>query len=311
MAAQIIDGSRIAASVRSRIAALVVRDLANGKRAPGLAVVLVGDNPASQSYVRSKEGVAFKCGFYTKQINLEGSISAEELDEVLNHLNEDPLVDAILLQLPLPPHLDPMHHLAVISPDKDADGLHVVNQGKLLRGEFGVRPCTPLGIMRLLDEVMIEGRSSKFGSSKFGCSESEILPRARFSGRKACVIGRSILVGKPVAMMLLEADATVTIAHSRTSDLPAVVRDADIVIAACGRPRMIGGDWIKPGAIVIDVGINRLDDGSLVGDVDFQDAVRVASAITPVPRGVGPMTVAMLMYNTWYLSGERIGQQPT
>lgn len=291
MNAEIVDGSRIAAVVRSRVGALVVRDLAQGKRAPGLAVVLVGDNPASQSYVKSKERVAAKCGFHTEQYNLEASISAQELDEVLNRLNHNPFIDGILLQLPLPPHLDAVHHLATISPEKDADGLHVVNQGRLVRGESCVRPCTPLGVMRLLDEVLIEGRSE----------EPEILPRARLSGKTACVIGRSILVGKPVAMMLLEADATVTIAHSRTHDLPAVVREADIVIAACGRPRMISGDWIKPGAIVIDVGINRLDDGSLVGDVDFQEACQRASAITPVPGGVGPMTVAMLMYNTWYL----------
>jgi len=291
MSAEIIDGSRVAANVRSRLAALVVQDLAQGKRAPGLAVVLVGDNPASQSYVRSKERVAAKCGFHTEQFNLEASISAEELDDVLNSLNNNPLIDGILLQLPLPPHLNAAHHLVTISPEKDADGLHIVNQGRLMRGETGVRPCTPLGVMRLLDEVLIEGRSH----------EPEILPRARLSGKKACVVGRSILVGKPVAMMLLEADATVTIAHSRTHDLPSVVREADIVVAACGRPRMIAGDWIKPGAIVIDVGINRLDDGSLVGDVDFEEARGRASAITPVPGGVGPMTVAMLMYNTWYL----------
>jgi methylenetetrahydrofolate dehydrogenase (NADP+)/methenyltetrahydrofolate cyclohydrolase len=295
MSAEIIDGSRVAANVRSQIRALVDRDLAQGKRAPGLAVVLVGDNPASQSYVRSKERVAARCGFYTEQYNLEATTSAQELDDVLNSLNNNPLIDGILLQLPLPPHLDAVRHLTTISPEKDADGLHIVNQGRLVRGEGGVRPCTPLGVMRLLDEVLIKGRSN----------EQDILPRARLSGKKACVVGRSILVGKPVAMMLLEADATVTIAHSRTHDLPAVVRDADIVVAACGRPRMIGGDWIKPGAIVIDVGINRLDDGSLVGDVDFWEASLRASAITPVPGGVGPMTVAMLMYNTWYLRGDR------
>lgn len=295
MSAEIIDGSRVAANVRNQIRALVERDLAQGKRVPGLAVVLVGDNPASQSYVRSKERVAARCGFHTEQHNLEATVSAGELDSVLNSLNNNPLIDGILLQLPLPPHLHAVHHLATISPEKDADGLHVVNQGRLVRGEPGVRPCTPLGVMRLLDEVLIEGRSR----------EEEILPRARLSGKKACIVGRSILVGKPVAMMLLEADATVTIAHSRTHDLPAVVRDADIVIAACGRPRMIGGDWIKPGAIVIDVGINRLDDGSLVGDVDFHEARLRASAITPVPGGVGPMTVAMLMYNTWFLRGDR------
>ena len=293
MTALIIDGKKIARDVQQNIAKKVEALVDQGLRRPGLGVVLVGDNPASQAYVRGKEHAAKRCGFFTEQINLPAHISSSELDDVLNALNVDPTINGVLLQLPLPPHLNANHHLGVIVPEKDVDGLHVVNQGKLVKGlPCGVRPCTPYGIMRLLDEVLIEDRSS----------EDEIEPRASLSGLQAVVVGRSILVGKPVALMMLEADATVTIAHSRTPNLPELARRADILVAACGKPLMIKGEWVKSGAIVIDVGINRLDDGSLVGDVDFAEAKSRAAAITPVPGGVGPMTVAMLMYNTLALA---------
>jgi methylenetetrahydrofolate dehydrogenase (NADP+)/methenyltetrahydrofolate cyclohydrolase len=289
--ANIIDGKKIASIIREQIVRRVSVAIEKNGRPPGLAVVMVGDNPASQSYVRSKEQVASRCGFFTRQINLPGATTCLELDAVIDQLNKDNCIDGILLQLPLPPHLDSHYHINRIAVNKDADGLTVINQGLLASNYMGVRPCTPLGVMRLLDEVMIAGRNN----------EDDIAPRVSLAGKKACIIGRSNLVGKPLASLMLAADATVTIAHSRTTNLPATVKEADIVVAACGRARLVKGDWIKRGAIVIDVGINRLDDGSLVGDVDFREVAQVAAAVTPVPGGVGPMTVAMLMYNTYLL----------
>jgi methylenetetrahydrofolate dehydrogenase (NADP+) / methenyltetrahydrofolate cyclohydrolase len=288
MTAYIIDGKKVAQNIQCIIAKRVELRLAQGLPRPGLGVVLVGDSPASQAYVRSKERVAKQCGFFTRQINLPAHATTAELDAVLINLNNDSDINGILLQLPLPVHLNVDHHLSTIDPEKDVDGLHVVNQGKMAKGMTGVRPCTPYGIMRLLDEVLTESRDN----------EDEIEPQATLKGLHAVVIGRSILVGKPIALMMLEAHATVTIAHSRTPNLLKVVQGADIVVAACGRPLMVKSPWIKEGAIVIDVGINRLDDGTLVGDVDFAEAQKVAGAITPVPGGVGPMTVAMLMFNT-------------
>jgi methylenetetrahydrofolate dehydrogenase (NADP+)/methenyltetrahydrofolate cyclohydrolase len=293
MSAEILDGKLIAKTIREHIGAEVEGLTSAGKRRPGLGVILVGNNPASQAYVRTKERFAAKCNFLTEQINLPGTCSAQELDAVIDDLNSRHEIDGILLQLPLPHHLDTNHHLERISPEKDADGLHIVNQGKLACGfEDGVLPCTPFGVMRLIDEAMVPSR----------IEDKSVEVRAQLAGLKAVVVGRSILVGKPVAMLLLGANATVTIAHSRTPELSEIVGEADILVAACGRPRLVQGEWIKPGAVVIDVGINRLDDGSLVGDVDYERAKERAGFITPVPGGVGPMTVAMLMYNTFKLN---------
>lgn len=297
MSAEILDGKLIAKTIREHIGAEVEGLTSAGRRRPGLGVILVGNNPASQAYVRTKERFASKCNFLTEQVNLPATCSAQELDVVIDELNGRQEIDGILLQLPLPHHLDSKHHLERINPAKDADGLHVVNQGKLVCGfDDGVLPCTPFGVMRLIDQAMVPSR----------IEDKSLELRAQLSGLKAVVVGRSILVGKPVAMLLLAANATVTIAHSRTPNLPEVVREADIVVAACGRPRLIQRDWIKPGAVVVDVGINRLDDGSLVGDVDYDRAKERAGFITPVPGGVGPMTVAMLMYNTFKLSQTRM-----
>jgi methylenetetrahydrofolate dehydrogenase (NADP+) / methenyltetrahydrofolate cyclohydrolase len=248
-------------------------------RPPGLAVLMVGDNPASAVYVRNKERACQKVGIASMGRHFPGDTTQAELENAIAELNQDELVDGILVQLPLPSHLDSISLLHKIHPDKDADGLHPVNLGKLVRSESGLRSCTPAGVMKLLEEYNIS-----------------------LSGKKAVVIGRSILVGKPIALMLLEANATVTVAHSRTQDLAAVCRDADILVAAIGKPEMITADMVKPGAIVIDVGINRVEsrDGKskLVGDVAFEAVAEIASYITPVPGGIGPMTVAMLLSNT-------------
>lgn len=248
-------------------------------RPPGLAVLMVGDNPASTVYVRNKERACQKVGIASMGRHFPGDTTQAELENAIAELNQDDLVDGILVQLPLPSHLDSISLLHKIHPDKDADGLHPINLGKLVRSESGLRSCTPAGVMKLLEE--------------YGIS---------LAGKKAVVIGRSILVGKPIALMLLEANATVTIAHSRTQDLAAVCRDADILVAAVGKPEMITADMVKPGAIVIDVGINRVEsrDGKskLVGDVAFETVAEIASYITPVPGGIGPMTVAMLLSNT-------------
>ncbi len=248
-------------------------------RPPGLAVLMVGDNPASAVYVRNKERACQKVGIASMGRHFPGGTTQAELENAIAELNQDELVDGILVQLPLPSHLDSISLLHKIHPDKDADGLHPVNLGKLVRSESGLRSCTPAGVMELLEEYNIS-----------------------LSGKRAVVIGRSILVGKPIALMLLEANATVTVAHSRTQDLAAVCRDADILVAAIGKPEMITADMVKPGAIVIDVGINRVEsrDGKskLVGDVAFEAVAEIASYITPVPGGIGPMTVAMLLSNT-------------
>ncbi len=285
MTAKIIDGKVSAERLRTQVAEEVARLRADHGLQPGLAVVLVGEDPASQVYVRSKGEHSLAVGMHSVTHRLPEDTRQEELIRLVAELNADPLIHGILVQLPLPKHLDEKAVIAAIDPDKDVDGLHVVNAGRLASGLPALVPCTPLGCMIMLRETLGD-----------------------LSGKRAVVVGRSLLVGKPVAQLLLAADCTVTIAHSRTRDLPDVCREADILVAAVGRPRMIRGDWIKPGATVIDVGINRVpfDDPEkaaqgktkLVGDVHYKEALEVAGAITPVPGGVGLMTVACLLQNT-------------
>ena len=271
MTARILDGRALAASLRAEVAARV----AGLGFLPGLAVVLVGDNPASSVYVRNKDRAAAAAGITAQTIRLPSAISETALAAEIARLNDDDLVDAILVQLPLPAHIGPHAIIAAIDPAKDVDGFHPLNVGRLASGLPGLAPCTPRGVMRLLDAGGIAVR-----------------------GARALVLGRSGIVGRPVAALLLAADATVTVAHSRTRDLAAECRRADILVAAVGRAEMVRGSWIAPGATVVDVGINRTSDGSLVGDVAFAEAIEVAGAITPVPGGVGPMTIACLLENT-------------
>lgn len=275
MAARIIDGKAAAAELRAEIGREVAALKAAGKPVPGLHVVLVGEDPASKVYVASKEKLAAEIGMNSVAHRLSAETTEATLLAKIAELNADDGVDGILVQLPLPKHIDTGRIIDAIDPAKDVDGLHPINAGLLAGGKNGLVPCTPLGCMLLLKQVL-----------------------PSLSGLEAVVIGRSELVGRPVAQLLLQADCTVTIAHSRTRDLPAVVKRADIVVAAVGRPRMVKGDWIKPGATVIDVGINRMPDGKLAGDVDYAQAAEVAGAITPVPGGVGPMTIACLLRNT-------------
>lgn len=273
--AVIIDGKAAAAALRAEIGQEVAAIKAARGLVPGLHVVLVGDDPASRVYVASKEKLAAEIGMNSVAHRLPAETTETELLAKLAELNADDSVDGILVQLPLPKHIDTSRIIDAIDPAKDVDGLHSINAGKLAGGKAGLVPCTPLGSMLLVKSVL-----------------------PSLSGLEAVVVGRSELVGRPVAQLLLQADCTVTIAHSRTRDLAATCRRADILIAAVGRPGLVKGDWIKPGATVIDVGINRLPDGKLTGDVDFAEAVKVAGAITPVPGGVGPMTIACLLRNT-------------
>ena len=274
MSAQIIDGKAIAAEVRRGVADDAEVFAAQYGERPGLATILVGDDPGSAVYVAGKQKASAEVGLQASNYPLPADTSREDLIALIERLNDDSSVDGILLQLPLPAHLDGVELTGMIDADKDVDGLTPVSAGRLTLGIEGLRPCTPQGVMALLGSV-----------------------DAQLEGAEVVVIGRSNLFGKPMVQLLLEANATVTTCHSRTKDLPAVCRRADVLIAAVGRPRMVKADWVKPGAIVIDVGMNRTDDG-LAGDVDF-DAVReVASAITPVPGGVGPMTIAFLLRNT-------------
>jgi len=281
MAAERIDGKAFAAALRERVGALAAEFAKAAGRKPGLAVVLVGEDPASQVYVRSKGKATIEAQMNGFEHRLEAGVGQDELLALVERLNADPAVDGILVQLPLPAHIDEQAVIAAIAPDKDVDGFHVINAGRLAVGQPGFVPCTPLGCMMLLTDRLGD-----------------------LSGLEAVVIGRSNIVGKPMAQLLLDANATVTIAHSRTKDLPDVVRRADIVVAAVGRPEMVKADWLKPGATVVDVGINRLPPaesdakGRLVGDVDYGPASEVAGAITPVPGGVGPMTIAVLLKNT-------------
>lgn len=287
-----LDGKWLSQRFQEEIKVVVAREKGQQGRAPGLGVILVGDNPASHAYVANKERIAKACGFKTSEVRLPATCSRASLLEAIHAFNADTSIDGILLQLPLPPGLNQDEFLDAIDPKKDADGLHPVNQGLLVRGGGVLRPCTPLGIMHLIDLAFSE---VDIGDPSFLPSQ---LSRTNLSGKRAVVIGRSILVGKPVGLLLLERNATVTYSHSKTADIASVVREADIVVAAVGLPRFVQGNWVKPGAVVIDVGINRVASGGLVGDVDFDAVEPIASAITPVPGGVGPMTVAMLMHNT-------------
>ena len=277
--AKLLDGKALAQKIQAELSQQIQTHQAVKGRPPGLAVLMVGDNPASAAYVRNKERSCANVGMVSFGRHFPAETTQAELTATIEELNQDDRVDGILVQLPLPDHLDSVALLNQIHPDKDADGLHPVNLGRLVRGEPGLRSCTPAGVMRMLQEY-------------------EIAPQ----GKHAVVVGRSILVGKPMSLLLLEANATVTIAHSKTPDLRAITRTADILIPAVGRPGLITADMVKPGAAVIDVGINRImtDDGKsrLVGDVDFEDVQTVAGWLAPVPGGVGPMTVAMLLCNT-------------
>ncbi|MBT8077340.1 MAG: bifunctional methylenetetrahydrofolate dehydrogenase/methenyltetrahydrofolate cyclohydrolase FolD [Gammaproteobacteria bacterium] len=283
--ATLIDGKAIAAELSETIKATTAAMLAEQGVKPGLAVVIVGEDPASQVYVRNKKRTADACGFHSVQHSLEAGTSQDNVMQLIDELNRDPAIHGILVQLPLPKHLDEQRITQSIAPEKDVDGFHFLNIGKLTAGQTddAFVPCTPAGCMLMIERQLGDD----------------------LSGKNAVIIGRSNIVGKPMASLLLKANATVTICHSRTQDLPAVARTADILVAAVGRPNMVKGDWVKPGAVVIDVGINRIEveiDGEkksrLTGDVDFSEASEVASAITPVPGGVGPMTIVMLMANT-------------
>lgn len=283
MTAKIIDGKAIAADIRNEVGQAVAEMVAAGQRPPGLATVLVGDNPASEVYVRMKRKACAQAGIESFPHELPGTATQEEVDALVSELNADPKVSGILVQLPLPSHLDEERVLNLISIEKDVDGFHPLNIGRLAQKgrEPLFVPCTPAGVIELLDRSDVP-----------------------IKGANAVVLGRSNIVGMPVALLLVGRDATVTICHSRTKDLPGTVRQADILVAAVGRAEMVKADWVKPGAVVIDVGTNRVDDPSLekgyrlTGDVDFEDVKEVAGAITPSPGGVGPMTIAMLLANT-------------
>lgn len=274
MAAIIIDGKSVAARLRETIKKDAEVLTAAGNQ-PGLAVIMVGDNPASDVYVRNKVTACEKAGIRSTESRLPGTATQEQVAQIIRDLNADPKVHGILLQLPIADHLDPNALIALIDPDKDVDGLHPLNAGRLMAGLPGMVPCTPAGSLLLIKEITKD-----------------------LTGLNAVVIGRSLLFGKPMGQLLLGENCTVTQAHSKTRDLPGICRNADILVAAVGRAEMVKGDWIKPGAIVIDVGINRMDDGKLKGDVDFAAACQIAGALTPVPGGVGPMTIACLLANT-------------
>lgn len=270
-----IDGKQEAAAVRASLAQEIAKHQKATGAVPGLVTILVGDDPASKVYVGRKQRESTEIGMLSESAELPADVSLEELLATVERYNRRDDIDGILVQLPLPAHLDSDAVIAAIDPGKDADGLHPRNQGALFTGRPGPRPCTPFGCMKLLETTGVDP-----------------------AGKTAVVVGRSVLVGRPIAMMLLERHATVTVCHSRTPDLPEVVGRADIVVAAVGVPGLVRGEWIKPGAVVLDVGINRVD-GKLVGDVEFEAAAERAGWITPVPGGVGPMTVAMLLSNTW------------
>lgn len=281
MTAQRLDGKALAQSIQSQLKQRVEQLKSQIGRSPGLAVIMVGDNPASSVYVRNKEKACEKVGIVSFGQHFSSSITQAELEAKISTLNEDSRVDGILVQLPLPNHLDAIEALYKIAPEKDVDGLHPTNLGRLVRGEKGLRSCTPAGVMQLLNHYHLS-----------------------LTGKKALVIGRSILVGKPLALMLLEANATVTMAHGKTppNDLRELSQQADILCVAVGKPNLVTADMIKPEAIVIDIGMNRLEDEigkkRLVGDVDYSEVATVASYLTPVPGGIGPMTVTMLLVNT-------------
>lgn len=275
----ILDGKQVANLVRDELRLKVDGFVQKGMRRPGLAVVLIGDNPASHVYVKNKVAACKKAGIESFFHQFDANVSLQDVLNCILNLNNDDNVDGILVQLPLPKHLPTDEILEALSPDKDADGLHPYNLGQLVSGKDGLRPCTPKGIMVLLERYDVA-----------------------LSGKQAVVVGRSNLVGKPIALMLQEKNATVTMCHSKTANLDQVCQSADVLVVAAGRENMVRGSWVKPGAVVIDVGINRIEtksgESQLVGDVEFASAAKVASLITPVPGGVGPMTVAMLLANT-------------
>jgi methylenetetrahydrofolate dehydrogenase (NADP+)/methenyltetrahydrofolate cyclohydrolase len=282
--ARIIDGKLVSAKVRGEVREQVSARIAKGARAPGLATVLVGDDPASHTYVKNKRAAAAEVGIVSFHHELPASTSEADVLALVARLNADPLVDGILVQLPLPKHIDGDKVLQLIDPDKDVDGFHPQNVARLALGLDGFVPCTPSGCIRLLDDAAVD-----------------------INGAHAVVVGRSNIVGHPMFELLLRRNATVTVAHSKTRDLAAVTRTADILVAAVGRAKMIGAQHVKPGAVVIDVGMNRDENKKLCGDVDFAAVSAVASAITPVPGGVGPMTIAMLMQNTLVSHARRTG----
>lgn len=275
MTAQLIDGKHISQQIIERVKRRVDTRRDRGGRAPGLAVVRVGEDPASRIYVRNKLKACERCGVKSFSHEVPDSVSQPELLALIDSLNRDPAVDGILVQLPLPDHIDSDMVTDGIDPSKDVDGFHPYNIGRLMLGLTGLRPCTPRGVMTLLRHSGIN-----------------------IDGMDAVILGRSNIVGRPMALELLHAGATITICHSRTRELPEKVARADLIVAALGKPRFVQGSWVKPGATVIDVGINRLDDGTLAGDVDFEAVIQRAAWITPVPGGVGPMTVASLLENT-------------
>jgi len=290
--ARLIDGKAYAADLRARVAAATAELTAGHNLVPGLAVVLVGEDPASEVYVRNKNRQTLEAGMHSFEHKLPAGTEEAELLDLVARLNADPAVNGILVQLPLPAQIESAKVLDAIDPDKDVDGFHVVNVGRLSTGGDALVPCTPLGCRMLLEDTLGD-----------------------LTGLEAVIVGRSNIVGKPMAQLLLERHCTVTVAHSRTRDLAAVCRRADILVAAVGRPRMIEGGWIKPGATVIDVGINRVpgaEEGKtrLVGDVDFESAAAIAGAITPVPGGVGPMTIACLLVNTLTAACRQNGLEP-
>ena len=288
MTARLIDGKAFAAGLRERVAGVAAQFASQEGRPPGLAVVLVGEHPPSAAYVRSKAKATREAGMESFEHQLPAEVSQGQLMALVDELNADPAVDGILVQMPLPGHIDEQEVIQRIDPDKDVDGFHPTNAGRLAIGLEGLVPCTPLGCLMLLQNELSDLR-----------------------GLDAIVVGRSNIVGKPMAQLLVQASCTVTIAHSRTKDLPEAVRRSDIVVAAVGRPELIRGEWLKPGAIVIDVGQERVEqpDGTrkLVGDVAFDEALEVAGAITPVPGGVGPMTIACLLRNTVVAAHRRAG----
>ena len=274
MTAQIIDGKALAAQIRTEVTQRVAAIKAQGVT-PGLAVILVGDNPASQVYVRNKVKACSDCGMHSVLEKYDATMSEAALLERVHALNADPAIHGILVQLPLPAHIDAQKVIETISPAKDVDGFHIASAGALMTGMPGFWPCTPYGCMKMLESIGYKLR-----------------------GKHAVVIGRSNIVGKPMALMLLAQDATVTICHSRTPDLAAITRQADVIVAAVGKRNVLTADMVKPGAVVLDVGMNRNDEGQLCGDVDFDGVKSVARHITPVPGGVGPMTITMLLVNT-------------
>ncbi|MBE03408.1 bifunctional methylenetetrahydrofolate dehydrogenase/methenyltetrahydrofolate cyclohydrolase FolD [Marinobacter lutaoensis] len=277
MSAQLINGKEIAAQVRQQVATGVQSRLAQGLRAPGLAVVLVGNDPASKVYVGNKRKACEEAGIVSLSYDLPEDTSQQALEALIDELNDNPTVDGILVQLPLPAHLDADPILVKIRPDKDVDGFHPYNIGRLMQRKPALRPCTPAGIITLLDSI-----------------------GTPYKGQHAVIVGASNIVGRPMSMELLLKGATTTVCHRFTRDLPRFVSEADILVAAVGKPGLIRGEWVKPGATVIDVGINRMPDGTLKGDVEFETAAKRAAFITPVPGGVGPMTIATLLQNTLY-----------